>query len=154
MNFEKKKLHKLGNEDISYSQQNDYQMQKEKELENNIKTSQANGKKKNKFFLSLNKLIQDVNDDIKKNKNQNIDELKKSSELYRLYEQEISNKNDILGVFHQVKSNAISYFTKKFEKETIKDFRIVLERLEGDISNFKVILEINISLTLLKITSY
>lgn len=141
MAYEKKKLNEYEKENSSYAEQNEYQMQKEKELENTIKMqqlTQTNGKKRNKFFVNLNKLFQDVNDDVKKNKNIALNRVKESSETIRSYQEKISKKSELLKVFQQVKLDANNYFTNKLEKESIKDFRVVLERLEEDISYLKV----------------
>jgi hypothetical protein len=138
---EKHKIQILENKNNSYVQHNEFLVQKEKDFEKTINMQvkgQIDAKKKPKFFVNLNKLVQEVNSENYRNKNITLNELKIVSETTQLLDNKIKWKEECLSVFEQVKIEARNYFSKKYEKESIKDFRVLLERFEEDLVFLKV----------------
>jgi hypothetical protein len=99
---------------------------------------QLDAKKKPKLFVNLNKLVQEVNSENYRNKNITLSQLKNVTETTKLLDNEIKWREDCLNVFKEVKTDALTYFSKKYEKESIKDFRVLLERFEEDLAYLKV----------------
>jgi hypothetical protein len=102
----------------------------------NEKKGEINKKKDNN--ISFAKLIEDVNSDLLRNKNTTLAEHMHSIDKFNKVKEKIVKYDEYIDVFQKVKVEAKKIMGKKMERETIKGFRSVLERIGMEVDTLKV----------------
>jgi hypothetical protein len=100
------------------------------------KKGEINKKKLNN--ISFAKLIEEVNSDLLRNKNITLAEHMHSVDKFNKVKDKIVKYDEYIDVFQKVKYEAKKIMGKKMERETIKDFRNVLERIGAEVNTLRV----------------
>lgn len=106
---------------------------------NDLNERRLDSKNKKTKIILIEKLVEEVDSGLHENKHATLTEHLIAEEKLRKLHKKIMKYDEYGETFKQVKVEAKKIIEKKLERETIKDFKVILEKLGHD----QVILKVN-----------